>query len=329
MRTLVISDLHLGSRSGRDVLRRPAALERLCAALERVDRLVLLGDTVEFAEGRPEAAMDEAEPVIRAMGQALGPDRQVVLLPGNHDHALVRPWLGELRAADRPLGTSARVPLRTSAELRRISRWLRPARLQVRYPGVDLGHGIWAHHGHYVDRHLVRSPEVTAEASAMSYERAVGASLAELTASLSPALVKRAQRAGRLARGAGAAARPFVAGLPGVDALAPLTSTALDLQFRRAGLPAMEAVASQLGVGAERVIFGHLHRTGPLEADDRDPWLPGDRELWNSGCWVYEQMLLSRGAPPHPYWPGGALQIDDGEITVLGLLDDLDHDDLR
>ena len=48
MRSLVISDLHLGSRMQRDVLVRPPALERLLDALDGVDRLVLLGDTVEL-----------------------------------------------------------------------------------------------------------------------------------------------------------------------------------------------------------------------------------------------------------------------------------------
>jgi hypothetical protein len=42
MRTLVISDLHLGSRRPVDVLRRPEPLDALCAYLRDVDRLVLL-----------------------------------------------------------------------------------------------------------------------------------------------------------------------------------------------------------------------------------------------------------------------------------------------
>ncbi len=52
VRSLVVSDLHLGSITGRDVLRAPAALERLLEALDGVDRLVLLGDVVELLEGR-------------------------------------------------------------------------------------------------------------------------------------------------------------------------------------------------------------------------------------------------------------------------------------
>jgi len=89
VRTLVVSDLHLGARLRRDVLRRAEALEALLAALEDVERLVLLGDVVELLEGRPERAMEVAEPVLRAVAARLGRGREVVLVPGNHDAALV------------------------------------------------------------------------------------------------------------------------------------------------------------------------------------------------------------------------------------------------
>ena len=72
MTTLVVSDLHLGGRLGHDVLRRPAALDALLAALDGVDRLVLLGDIIELAERRPRQAMEVAEPVLRALGARLG-----------------------------------------------------------------------------------------------------------------------------------------------------------------------------------------------------------------------------------------------------------------
>ena len=101
MRSLVVSDLHLGSRMQRDVLLRPPALERLLDALDGVDRLVLLGDTVELLEGRPKIAMGIAEPVLRAIGDKVGRGREVVLIPGNHDHALIRPWLRGMRSRGR------------------------------------------------------------------------------------------------------------------------------------------------------------------------------------------------------------------------------------
>ena len=66
VRTLIISDLHLGNRLGHDVLTRPAPLAALLeAAVDGVDRLVLLGDTMELMHGRPETSMRRGEPVLR------------------------------------------------------------------------------------------------------------------------------------------------------------------------------------------------------------------------------------------------------------------------
>jgi hypothetical protein len=334
VRTLVISDLHLGSRLRRDVLRHPAALDALCAELEAVDRLVLLGDTVEMLEGRPKLSLEDARPVLEAMGEAVGADGEVVLLPGNHDHALVRPWLRERRIAGKPLGLSDRVPLRSNPDLGHLARWLKPARVQVRYPGVDLGHGIWAHHGHYLDRHLVRQVQVPAQgATPDDYERALGTSIAAvgavMAASLPPAIGEPVDRIAGLLRLAALAAIPLAASLPGAPLLAPLSAGALGFQFRRVGLPAMAAATARLGVEAEHVLFGHVHRAGPRSGDDANEWRYGGARLWNTGCWVYEPLLLAGAAPPHPYWPGGALRIDDGEITPLGILDDVDPRTMR
>ena len=333
MRTLVISDLHLGSRLQRDVLRRPAALERLCAELADVDRLILLGDTVEMLEGRPRGALADAEPVLRAIGDAMGEDTDVVLLPGNHDHALVRPWLRERRIAGKPLGLSDRVPLRSNPDLQAIARWLKPARVQVRYPGVRLNETTWAHHGHYLDRHLVRQPQVPAPATPEDYERALGTSIAALGAAMAaafpPIIGEPIDRIASIIRLAGLAALPIADALPGSGLLAPLSAGALGYQFRRVGLPAMASVNARLGVAEEHVIFGHLHRSGPRSRDDRADWEADGRKLWNSGCWVYEPLLLAGASPPHPYWPGGALVLEDDVITPVGLLDEVDPRELR
>lgn len=334
MRTLVISDLHLGARIGRDVLRRPAVLERLVTALADADRLVLLGDTIELLEGRPRGAMADAEPVLRAIGAAMGERRRILLLPGNHDHALVRPWLRTRQAARRPLGREERVPIGSSPELRAISSWLKPARLEVRYPAANLGHGVWVHHGHYLDRHLVRRRDQPSQLSTPGhYERALGATALRLTggaAAAMPAPVGDALDAvARVAAKGAVLARPVVASVPGAGLLAPLSAGALGYQFRRSGLPAMAAVADHLAVNGSQVVFGHVHRAGPLPGDKLDEWTFGGRRLWNSGCWVYEPLLLAATSPPHPYWPGGALWIERDQITPVGLLDDLDPALLR
>ncbi|MFM9127346.1 MAG: hypothetical protein ACKOTA_07295, partial [Solirubrobacterales bacterium] len=71
MRTLVISDLHLGSRRPVDILRRSEPLDELCARLADIDRLVLLGDILEMRHGPAWEAMAAARPVLEAMGSAL------------------------------------------------------------------------------------------------------------------------------------------------------------------------------------------------------------------------------------------------------------------
>src|SRR4051812_49532603 len=91
VRTVVVSDLHLGARTGVDLLRRPAARAALLAHLEGADRLVLLGDTVELRHGPVREALAAARPVLREIGEALG--GEVVLVPGNHDHRLLSEWL--------------------------------------------------------------------------------------------------------------------------------------------------------------------------------------------------------------------------------------------
>ena len=91
-RTLVVSDLHLGTRSGSDVLRREGVLDALLKGLEGVDRLVLLGDTLELRHGAARTVLDRAREVLGRLGEHLG-GRSVVLVPGNHDHALAQSWL--------------------------------------------------------------------------------------------------------------------------------------------------------------------------------------------------------------------------------------------
>jgi len=351
-RTLVISDLHLGSLLGRDVLRRPRALAALAAQVAEVDRLVLLGDTVELLEGRPRRALESARTPLRALGGALGSGGEVLVVPGNHDHALVRPYLRQRRAAGRRLGVATRIPVASSPGLEALAGFLRGgrgargARVRVQYPGAWLERGVYATHGHYVDRHLLPRRGVLARgplsplpergARADDYERTGGPSLDALGAAVSVELPDAVAGALDVASGAlrraTLAATPAAAKVMRTDALAPFTAGALGLQFRRAGLPAMAAVARALGIRSEHLLFGHLHRAGPLFDDDPADWRPDPRgpALHNSGSWVYEPLLLSGARPPHPYWPGGAvlLEGDGGPPRTLTLLDGLAPADL-
>lgn len=347
MRTLVISDLHLGSRLGRDVLRRPAALEALKAQLDRTDRLVLLGDVIEMLEGRPRAAFEDARPVLRELGRSMGRDREIVVVPGNHDHRLVRRWVRFETDRGRRLRPAARVPASSSPALSALVRALRPAAVRVHYPGFWLADGVYAHHGHYVDRELLTPRAVPAPGDPPpapppadgwieDYERGPGASFAAIQLALGSTLPRGVSaaidRAAAIARTAGMAAAPALdAALPS-PVLAPFSAGLLGQQFRRAGLPAMAAAIGRLGIDARTVVFGHLHRTGPLPGEPRGEWTPlkGGPRLLNTGSWVYEPLLLAGAAPGHPYWPGGAVRVDArGRARTVTLLDDVDPAALR
>jgi len=337
-RTLIISDLHIGGRFFHTVLTRTEPLERLLAALDDVDRLVLLGDSVELVERRPQRAMEIARPIITAIGRRLGPDKEVIVVPGNHDLPLVRPWIWQVRDQ---LELTSQVPPDATPGLAAFVSWLAPAQVSVRYPGVWLGDGVFALHGHYLDVHLVpvssygfargrlRRPAQD-RATPFSYElrrrhRAEGGRPARsgiggswlldevgyVIASATSAVIKHQLM------------RPSYSGV---------NARVLRTQVNHAGLPALGRVVDRLGVDAEFVIFAHCHRLGPLPDDDPGFWHgPGGRpRLFNTGSWLYEPLVVQGVTPPHPYWPGGAVLLEPGrEPQVLRLLDDLGAQALR
>jgi hypothetical protein len=341
VRTLVISDLHLGLRLGRDVLRRGAPREALLAAVDGVDRLVLLGDVVELLEGRPERSMPIAEPILRTIGAAVGRDAEIIVVPGNHDAALVRPWF---RAHGLPSGVGTEIPPDATPLLASLTSWLGPARVSVRYPGVWLSDRVWATHGHYLDRHLMpevaygiargalgRAPGDSALPS--DYERRAGPSLTRVEAFMTERLPRPlAALSDDLAELVRAITMPAIPRGLLRHRFSPLYATLLGLQVRHASLPALGHVIHRLGVTADWVIFGHVHRRGPLPRDDPRRWRGpgGTPQIVNTGSWVYEPLLVHRAKPPHPYWPGGAVILeDDGDPQVVGLLDHVGADSLR
>ncbi|HWG08746.1 MAG TPA: metallophosphoesterase [Solirubrobacteraceae bacterium] len=156
MRTLVISDLHLGSVSRSDLLRRTELREPLLELARGADRLVLLGDVLELRHGPPREALAVARPFFEDLGRALA-GRELVLVAGNHDHALIEPWLA-LRAElpeRRPLALEQLIePEEASPTVKRLAEWAAPARVRFAYPGLWLRPDVYATHGHYLDCHL-------------------------------------------------------------------------------------------------------------------------------------------------------------------------------
>jgi UDP-2,3-diacylglucosamine pyrophosphatase LpxH len=341
VRTLVVSDLHLGARLGHDVLRHPRALDALLGALDRIERLVFLGDTIELLDARPEDATEIAEPVLREVGSRLGPDREVIIVPGNHDRDLVGSWLDRQEG----LPADAAVPEDATPLLERVVSALGPARIRVHYPGVWLSERIWATHGHYLDRHLlpVSSYGIARGllgrlpgdgATPLDYERAGGPSATRLEAFLIRWLPRPlAALTDDLAEYLRAMTMP---GAPGrrllSNPLARLPVRLLGAQMRRASIPALARVVHRIGVDADWVVFGHVHRCGPLPTDQAERWRgPGGApRIANTGSWVYEPLLVHHTSPPHPYWPGGAILIEDGaDPQPVGLLDHLPADALH
>jgi predicted phosphodiesterase len=158
MRTLIVSDLHLGSLSQSDLLRRAEMRAPLLEAVAEVDRVVLLGDVLELRHGPVRDALAAARPFFEDLGHVIADrDGELVILAGNHDHALIDPWLagrGEEREPP-PLGLEHVIePDEASPALKQIAGWAAPARTRVAYPGLWVRPDVYATHGHFLDCHL-------------------------------------------------------------------------------------------------------------------------------------------------------------------------------
>jgi UDP-2,3-diacylglucosamine pyrophosphatase LpxH len=155
MRTLIVSDLHLGGVSQSDLLRRPELRRPLLEALQDVDRLVLLGDVLELRHGPARDAMAAARPFFEDLGRVLA-RRELIVVAGNHDHGLIEPWLARRGEVDEsPLAVEQLLdPAEVSPMLERIAAWASPARVLAAYPGLWVRPDVYATHGHYLDCHL-------------------------------------------------------------------------------------------------------------------------------------------------------------------------------
>jgi hypothetical protein len=266
-------------------VRRPEVRGALTAALAGVDRLVLVGDILELRQGPVRDALAAAEPALRDLGSSLPAGARVTVVPGNHDHRLLVPWL-ERRARDgdpAPLGLEAAVDSRPGEPLARIAAWLAPrgsgVELDVAYPGCWLREDVYALHGHYSDRHATVPMFERLGAGAMARlagERAGGPQSAEdYEAVLGPMyawLDAIAQTGGpRLGRGPATGASPSAAASTSASALASASTSASASAWRalaggdgrRRGLR-----RRALAAGFPAVVAG-LNRAGlgPLSAD--------------------------------------------------------------
>ncbi|HEX5763421.1 MAG TPA: metallophosphoesterase [Solirubrobacterales bacterium] len=341
MRTAIVSDLHLAHAHGEDLLRDAGIRRVLLDEIADADRLVLLGDVLELRELPLPAVLEAVRPFFEDLGEAMA-GREVVFVPGNHDHRLAEPLLERNALAGQPLELEQHDE--PGGEVApRIAAWLGSARSRIAYPGIFLRDDVYATHGHYMDCHW-RLPriECVAAASAMrafgpvpaaarpgDYERvlrpiyAFNFSLAQSGAARRAsrpserawrALAARDRAGGRLRRTALRAA--VGAGVPGaiwgVNRLlrAEFVSDLSPASITRSGIAAATELVRRLELDAAHVLTGHTHRAGP-GGDDAEWELPDGGRLHNTGSWVFASAFHRPGTPPSPYWPGTVTWLED------------------
>ena len=359
MRTALISDLHLGSACGEDLLRDEGIRRALLEEISSADRVVLLGDTVELRELPQHRALEIARPFFADLGEAIA-GREVVLVPGNHDHRLAEPLLEGAAARD-GIGLELREPPRQGPAAA-IDDWLGAAELTIAYPGIRLRDDVYATHGHYMDCHMsLPRIECIAAATVMrafghlpdpaapgDYERVLrpvyGFSFGLAQAGLAQRANRPSERLWRSISGRNRPRGPLRRGAiraavsTGVPATVWTVNRLLRADFdpdlsaasiARSGVDAATELVRRLGIDAAHVITGHTHRAGPGEAEA--PWrLAGGGLLHNTGSWVFASAFHHPGTPPGPYWPGTVTWVEDeGPPRRVRLLDGHPRDELK
>jgi UDP-2,3-diacylglucosamine pyrophosphatase LpxH len=355
MRTAIVSDLHLGSGFGEDLLRDAEIRRVLLERLAEADRLVLLGDVIELRELPLPTVLESARPFFEELGETMA-GRPVILVPGNHDHRLAEPLLERLALAGESLGLEHRAAP-AGEPLTRISSWLADAQLEIAYPGCWLRDDVYATHGHYMDCHM-RLPRLECIAAAASmrtlkalpertrpadYERVLrpvyGLTYGLAQGGVARRAARPSERAWRTASGRNGAGRIRRAA---VRAAIPATIWSINRLLRadfdpslsaasisHSGVAAATELAERLRLEAAHTITGHTHRGGPNEADAE--WLlPGGGHLHNTGSWVFASAFHHPGKPPGPYWPGTVTWLDDDAPPQrIKLLAEHDHQNLE
>ena len=253
--------------------------------------------------------------MLRALGAALPAGAEVVVVPGNHDHALIRSWLATRIAAGRPLRPATQVPKSASellAELCSLAAARRTSRSATPVSGSPPD--VYAMHGHYLDRLLpaalrgrLRDAATAAPRSAVDdFERAPGSDAGGVSDALATILPdgmgESVEAAVGQARRTLLAGLPALATIPGMREAASLAALVMEQGLhRRAAIPAIDEVARRLRLRARWIVFGHIHRRGPLPGDPAELWRPRGADgphLLNSGCWVFDSALAGAAGAP-------------------------------
>jgi len=356
VRTAIVSDLHLGSAFGEDLLRDAAIRRTLLEELVGAERLVLLGDVLELRELPLAIALKSAKTFFEELGESMA-GRPVVLVPGNHDHRLAEPLLERLALEGKPLDLEQHAEPAGDVATR-IAAWLGDAELQIAYPGIWLRDDVYATHGHYMDCHMTLPRlECIAAAAAMrllkplpertqpaDYERILRPVYGLTYGLAQGGVARRAARPservwrsaigsngnrGRARRAALRAAVP--ASIWGLNRLlrAEFNPSLSSQSISASGIAAAAELAEHLDIRASHMLTGHTHRGGPWEGEAE--WtLPNGGRLHNTGSWVFASAFHHPGTPPGPYWPGTVTWVEgDDPPRRSRLLLERPRDELR
>ena len=317
-------------RSDSDLLRRPELRAPLLEALEGVERLVILGDGFELRESAAARRGRARRAVLEDLGRALGPDGELVLVGGNHDHGLVAGWIDGRLQSEPPgfLGLEQRMAPEDAGPFAvRLAERAAPARVSVAYPGLWLRDDVYAIHGHYSDLHTTVPTFERLAAGAMARwvvhlpdrrghrRRLRGRARAALRvdAHARPALARTAPMTG----GAGASARAWVA-LAGEGRRAhPLRAAALGT-----GYAAAVACINAIGLGPiDRDLSGP--GAAPRRARSACARCCGGSASPRRGCCSATRTAPARGRATtarsgRP--PGGTQLINTGQLVLPAAL---------
>ncbi|MDQ8043612.1 MAG: metallophosphoesterase [Solirubrobacteraceae bacterium] len=356
--TLLISDLHLGGRLNNDALRSDKVREQLKERVADVDRLILLGDILEFRHSPQRDALRDGLPILEDIATALRKGAEVVIVPGNHDWSFLERWNAHRAAEENPspllldnVISSGEASEAGSAVAQALGRTV-----EFRYPGMWVEDGVYATHGHYLDVHaLLPTVErlgagalqrlsgemVPLAAKPADYERVlapwyafIGASVERLSVASSTRRATTGARAYERLKSRRPSAKAFGVGLrAGVAALnatgiGPLSAELSGQAVIASAMHGIDEVDARLSIGAEHLIFGHCHRPGPLASDDAEAWLTRvGTKLHNTGNWVFEPRFQKSGGQDGAYWPGTGVVLEGGkpprvDRIVVGLTAD-------
>ena len=80
--------------------------------------------------------------------------RELVIVPGNHDHHLIEAWLERRTLAGEPALGLEQLGEPEGTAFEALAAHAGAATVRFAYPGIWLRDDVYAIHGHYLDRHL-------------------------------------------------------------------------------------------------------------------------------------------------------------------------------